>query len=104
MTTYSETELAKRWGVTTRTLQQWRAKGIGCRFIRIGERSILYREEDVLAYEAASIVGKPTPPDGWETTVKRAASAIDMLAKKSATPKAKQTLEAMRDELRGLIS
>ena len=102
--TLKETELAQRWDITARTLQNWRAKGIGPRFIRIGERSIFYRMIDVMAYEAANVVGKPIAPDGWEMTVKRAAGAIDMLAKKADTAKAKETLEGLRDELRSLIA
>lgn len=98
----NEKELAARWGMTARTLQGWRATGKGPAFIRIGERSIFYRAEDVEAYEAASVVGKPVAPDGWDATVKRAAGAFDMLAKK-ASPKAAATLNNLRDELRKLI-
>ncbi len=98
----NEKQLAQRWGMTARTLQGWRSKGLGPRFIRIGERSIFYRLSDVEEYEAASIVGKPVAPDGWDATVKRAAGAFDMLAKK-ATPKAATTLIGLRDELRKLI-
>lgn len=101
--TLTEKELAARWKMTARTLQMWRAKGIGPRFIRIGERSIFYRAADVEAYERANTVGKPTPPDGWDSTVKRAAGALDVLAGQAKTPKAKTTLEGLRDELRALL-
>lgn len=101
----NETQLAERWGMTKRTLQMWRAKGKGPAFIRIGERSIFYREEDVLAYEKASVVGQATPePEGWRDAMKRAASAFDLLAKKATTPKAKATLIGLRDELRALLA
>lgn len=99
----NETQLAKRWGMTTRTLQLWRAKGKGPAFIRIGERSIFYREEDVLAYEKSNVVGKHIPPDGWELVVKRAAGALDLLSKKHGN-KAAATLATLRDELRALIT
>ena len=67
----TEKELAARWGMTHRTLQGWRATGKGPAFIRIGERSIFYREEDVLAYEASSIVGGPaTEPEGWRDAMR----------------------------------
>lgn len=49
----TETELAKRWDVTPRTLQNWRADGNGPAFISIGKNTIRYRLEDVLAYEEA---------------------------------------------------
>lgn len=101
--TFTEKELAARWRITTRTLQGWRSRGIGPRFIRIGERSILYTAEDVARYEAANIVGKPPAPDGWESTVRRAAGALDMLAGQAKTPKARSTLEGLRDELRALL-
>lgn len=101
--TFSEKELASRWKMTARTLQSWRAKGIGPRHIRIGERSIFYRAEDVRAYEAANLVGKPMAPEGWDTTVKRAAGALDVLATQAKTEKAKSTLATLRDELRALL-
>lgn len=99
----TETELAQRWDVTTRTLQNWRKEGKGPPFIRIGERSIFYREEDVLAYEDASLKGRLDEPR-WRPAVKRAAAAIDLLAGKSKTDKAKATLTALRDELRALLA
>lgn len=99
----TENELAERWDVTTRTLQGWRKVGKGPPFIRIGERSIFYREEDVLAYEDASLKGRLDEPR-WRPAVKRAAGAIDLLAAKSKTEKAKTTLLALRDELRALLA
>jgi hypothetical protein len=99
----NEKQLAERWGMTARTLQGWRASGKGPKFIRIGERSIFYRIEDVEAYEAASVVGKPIAPDGWDNTVKRAATALDIVAKQAKTAKTKTTLVGLRDELRALL-
>lgn len=100
----NEKQLAERWGMTARTLQGWRAKGIGPKFIRIGERSIFYRIGDVEAYEASSVVGKPIAPDGWDKTVKRAASALDVMSQKAANAKAYNTLISLRDELRALLA
>lgn len=99
----TETELAKRWDVTTRTLQGWRKSGKGPPFIRIGERSIFYREEDVLAYEDASLKGRLDEPR-WRPVVKRAAAAIEIQAGKAKTDRARLTLEALRDELRSLLT
>jgi len=101
MSTLTETQLAERWSMTTRTLQAWRRDGKGCKFIRIGERSIFYRMADVEAYEASCVVGKEEP---WRGPVKRAAGALDMLSGKASTPKAKATLCAIRDELKALLS
>lgn len=100
----SETELAEFWGKTTRTLQLWRKNGKGPRFIKIGDGSILYREEDILAYEEACAVGTPIPPAGWNLTVKRAASAFNKLATQSRSEDAKRTLYSLRDELNALIN
>lgn len=46
----TERELAKRWNISTRTLQRWRANGVGPRAVRIGD-SIRYRPCDVLSFE-----------------------------------------------------
>ena len=43
-------ELAARWRISHRTLEYWRSTGDGPRFIKIGHR-VLYRMEDVLAFE-----------------------------------------------------
>ncbi len=60
--------LARRWKITPRTLERWRADGKGPRFVRIG-RHIRYRQSDVLAFEASDGVAKPElqarQPDGW---------------------------------------
>jgi len=50
----NEKQLAKRWGVSIRTLQAARVKGGGVPFVRIG-RSVRYRLEDVRAYEQARL-------------------------------------------------
>lgn len=49
-------ELALLWRVSIRTLERREASGIGPQPIRIGGR-VLYRREDVLAWEAAQITG-----------------------------------------------
>ena len=48
----SERQLARRWGVSMRTLQRWRAEHYGPAFMRIGG-SIRYALDDVLRFEAA---------------------------------------------------
>jgi hypothetical protein len=45
-------ELSRRWHLSPRTLEQWRWKGIGPRYLKIGRR-ILYRLDDIEKYEAA---------------------------------------------------
>jgi predicted DNA-binding transcriptional regulator AlpA len=100
MKRFTETELAERWSITTRTLQQWRKAQKGPQFIRIGERSIFYRQEDVEAYESKCVVGKDEP---WRGTVTRAAAAMHQLAKQAKSDNARNTLSSLSDELRMLL-
>ena len=101
MTRLTETELAQRWSMTTRTLQSWRKAGTGPAFIRLGERSIFYRTEDVLGYEESRVVGKVA---AWRGPVKRAAGVLDVLAAKSSKAEAKAMICKIRDELRALLA
>ena len=100
MSRLDEEQLAERWNVTTRTLQKWRKAKKGPRFMNIEGVRIFYRLEDVLDYENQSVV--ETTKD-WRGPAKRAASALDVLAKRAATPEATKTLSGLRDELRALL-
>lgn len=51
----SEKELADRYGLHVRTLNNWRAAGIGPKWIVIGKNTIRYRMEDVIAYEKGCV-------------------------------------------------
>lgn len=56
------TELAKRWSVDVKTLSNWRVKGKGPVYMKLGEgrnTKVLYREEDVTAYENKRMKGNP---------------------------------------------
>lgn len=59
----SEKELATRWGVTQRTIQKWRAEGIGPRWTVLGKSTVRYRLDDVLAYEAERVTATEAEPD-----------------------------------------
>jgi len=100
MSRITETQLAERWGVTTRTLQLWRKNGQGPAFVRIGPKSVFYREADIEAYEDACTVNRRP---GFKSTIRRAAGALDLLAQQSKSDKARTTLSTLRDELRSLI-
>ncbi|NBX75108.1 MAG: DNA-binding protein, partial [Proteobacteria bacterium] len=50
----NQTELARRWGVSPRTLERWRWLGEGPAFVKIGGH-VAYRLEDVEAYEVANL-------------------------------------------------
>ncbi|MCK5778779.1 MAG: helix-turn-helix domain-containing protein [Rhodospirillales bacterium] len=51
----TEKQLAKKWNVSIKTIQAWRFKGIGIRYVKIG-RSVRFRLRDVLEYEEAHLV------------------------------------------------
>jgi hypothetical protein len=53
----TEKGLAARWQVTVKMLQAHRWKGKGVSFLKIG-RSVRYRPDDVLAYEAAHLADR----------------------------------------------
>jgi hypothetical protein len=53
--------LADRWLVSPRTLEQWRWQGKGPRYLKIGGR-VVYREEDVTAFEAANLHSNTVGP------------------------------------------
>lgn len=48
---WTEAELAARYGLSPRTLRNWRAAGTGPRFIKVGRR-VLYPEPEVARWEA----------------------------------------------------
>lgn len=48
----NEVELARRWGISHRTLQRWRWLRRGPVYLKVGG-AIRYRIEDVEAFEAA---------------------------------------------------
>ena len=47
-------QLAQRWEVTTKTLSQWRWRGSGPRFLKIG-RKITYPFEDIKKFERTKL-------------------------------------------------
>lgn len=101
MTRLTDTQLAERWSVTTRTLRAWRKAGKGPAFLQLEDRSVRYRLSDVEAYEESKLTGSVPK---WRGPVKRAAAALDMLAEKAATPAGAKTLTKLRDELAALIN
>lgn len=57
-------ELAKRWRMDVRTLSNWRVKGRGPVFLKLGEgrnTRVLYREDDVIEFENKLLKGAGTP-------------------------------------------
>lgn len=50
----NQTELARRWRMSERTLERWRYLGQPPRFLKIGGR-VVYRLEDVETFEAKQL-------------------------------------------------
>jgi predicted site-specific integrase-resolvase len=50
----NQKEVAQRWSVSPRTLERWRWIGQGPRFLKVGRR-VVYRIEDIEAYEAEQL-------------------------------------------------
>jgi hypothetical protein len=59
----NQVELADRWGLSPRTLENWRWRGEGPPFVKIG-RKVVYRLVDVEAYEHEQLRTKSRPVDG----------------------------------------
>lgn len=63
----NQTNLSRRWGISTSTLERWRWSGEGPAFLKLGGR-VVYRLTDIEAFEAerlrASTSSAPPPvPD-----------------------------------------
>jgi hypothetical protein len=50
----NQSELAKRWSLSARTLERWRWQRKGPPFLKVGGR-VVYRLEDVESYEATQL-------------------------------------------------
>ena len=61
MQNLDQNALAERWLVSPRTLEQWRWKGEGPRFLKLGGR-VIYRLADIEAFEAARVHANTVGP------------------------------------------
>lgn len=52
----TENQLADRWGLSVKTLQDWRRKGKGISYLKLG-KAIRYPHETVEKYEAEHMAG-----------------------------------------------
>ena len=52
----NQESLARRWGMSTRTLERWRWLKQGPRYLKLGGH-VVYREDDVAAFESAQARG-----------------------------------------------
>ncbi len=58
-----QNELAERWSLSPRTLEQWRWRGVGPRYLKLGGR-VIYRLSDVEAFEAERLHASTVGPIG----------------------------------------
>ena len=54
-------QLAERWLISQRTLEQWRWQGRGPRYLKIGRR-VIYRMSDIDAFESARVHSNTNGP------------------------------------------
>ncbi len=52
----NQAELADRWRLSSRTLERWRWRQQGPKYLKLGGR-VAYRLEDIEAFEAAQLRG-----------------------------------------------
>lgn len=65
MAKMTQEQLAARWHMSPRTLEQWRWLGKGPCFLKIGAR-VLYDEDEIETFEAQQVcqnTGGPLPPE-----------------------------------------
>lgn len=52
---FDERVLSEWWGVSVKTLQNWRSMGEGPKYIKFRNGIVRYRREEVLSFEAALV-------------------------------------------------
>jgi predicted site-specific integrase-resolvase len=52
----AQKDVARRWGISHRTLERWRMRGGGPAYLKLGER-VVYRMKDVEAFEERQLRG-----------------------------------------------
>lgn len=81
----SETDLAKRWGISPKTLQRWRCEGRGPRYLKLSKR-VVYPVDEILTFESKALhastwerASDVTSPYGSNlVTAKEAAAATSL--------------------------
>lgn len=57
----NQNQLAERWNVSPRSLERWRWRGEGPKFLKLGGR-VVYRLHDVELYEAEQLRDSTAAP------------------------------------------
>lgn len=65
MANLTQTQLADRWNISPRTLEQWRWRGVGPRYLKIGGR-VIYPMAEVEHCEVARLHQNTAGPLGRE--------------------------------------
>lgn len=65
MSLMSETEVAKRWKISPKTLQRWRTDRYGPTYVKLG-KNVRYRSEDIEAYEISQRAVTRIEPAKWD--------------------------------------
>lgn len=99
----TEAELAKMWDISTRTLQIWRKQGKGPQYLSVGKNTILYRPEDVHAYEVRHTHGGEIPARAKQSML-RAANFLELISRWKISESTQGHILALRDELRCMVS
>ncbi len=60
-------QLSKRWGITQKTLENWRWKSRGPAFLKIGGR-VMYRLQDIEQFEAENLHNTSRPHQASSTS------------------------------------
>jgi predicted DNA-binding transcriptional regulator AlpA len=61
-TLLNQNDVANMLGLKPRTLEDYRVRGVGPRFVRISSRCIRYRLDDVQAWITAQVVSSTSEP------------------------------------------
>jgi predicted site-specific integrase-resolvase len=72
----NQDEVAERWGFSPRTLENWRCRGEGPRFLKIGGK-VVYRLEDVEAFEQNQLRAKTASSGGRKRRAASAEQSVD---------------------------
>jgi predicted DNA-binding transcriptional regulator AlpA len=79
----SESELAKHWGVSPKTLQRWRSEGRGPRYLKLSKR-VVYPMVEIRAFESNALYAS-TSERASDVTTRSSASLLTAKEAAAAT-------------------
>lgn len=99
----TEQDVAARYQLTTRTIRNWKDKGIGPASIRLGDNTLRYRLADVLAYEERGSTGGVIPADA-RRAMQRTAEMLEIVEGWKVAAPARDQIAKVHSELRQLLA